>query len=61
MSKTRDFYASLPTMSRAVLETLIELAEEQRELQYREQMAQLAPVCRVFRVLDVRTGDWTEI
>ncbi len=61
MSKKREFYASLPHLNGAVLETLIELAERERDTWYGQMMARCPDYRRAFWALDVMNGAWKEI
>ena len=60
-SRKRIFYLKLPIATEAIIDTALELVEEEREKLYHELMAELPPVQRRFRLFDAETGEWTDL
>jgi len=66
-SRKRTFYQALATCPESILEIVEELAAQGQIESTQEERASLsdfARLClapRIFRVLDVRTGEWVEI
>ncbi len=58
MSKKREFYASLPRLNGAVLETLIDLAERERDAWYGQMMTCCPAYPRQFWTLDATSLSW---